>query len=100
MPSVTLVLPMSITSRVGSGTPGVLRLLGRRRAGRVGLHDGDVAGDDLLQAEARALAVFLAGSASDYITGQVIESHGGKIWAESVNGESSTFYFTLRKKRP
>ena len=30
----------------------------------------------------------------------IVEAHDGKIWAESVNGESSTFYFTLRKKRP
>jgi len=30
----------------------------------------------------------------------IIESHDGRIWAESVKGESSTFYFTLNKKRP
>jgi signal transduction histidine kinase len=30
----------------------------------------------------------------------IIESHDGRIWAESVQGESSTFYFTLNKKRP
>jgi signal transduction histidine kinase len=29
----------------------------------------------------------------------IVEAHDGKIWAESVTGESSTFYFTLRKKR-
>jgi len=30
----------------------------------------------------------------------IVEGHGGKIWAESVKGESSTFHFTLLKKRP
>jgi len=30
----------------------------------------------------------------------VIEAHDGKIWAESVKGQSSTFYFSLLKKRP
>jgi len=30
----------------------------------------------------------------------IVEGHDGKIWAESVRGESSTFYFTLLKKRP
>ena len=30
----------------------------------------------------------------------IIEAHDGKIWAESVKGESSIFYFTLKKKRP
>jgi signal transduction histidine kinase len=30
----------------------------------------------------------------------IVEGHSGKIWAESVQGESSTFYFTLLKKRP
>jgi len=28
----------------------------------------------------------------------IIEAHGGKIWAESVQDVSSTFYFTLPKK--
>jgi len=30
----------------------------------------------------------------------IIEAHDGKIWAESVKGVSTTFYFTLVKKRP
>ncbi len=29
----------------------------------------------------------------------IVEGHDGKIWAESVQGESSTFHFTLLKKR-
>lgn len=30
----------------------------------------------------------------------IIEAHDGGIWAESVKGESSIFYFSLLKKRP
>ena len=30
----------------------------------------------------------------------IIEAHDGKIWAESIQGESSTFYFRLLKKHP
>jgi signal transduction histidine kinase len=30
----------------------------------------------------------------------IVEGHDGSIWADSVRGESSTFFFTLLKKRP
>jgi len=30
----------------------------------------------------------------------IIEAHDGRIWAESIQGESSTFYFSLPKERP
>ena len=34
------------------------------------------------------------------ISKHLIEAHGGQIWAESVEGRGSTFYFSLPTKRP
>ena len=30
-----------------------------------------------------------------FVARRIIEAHGGKIWAESVEGQGSNFHFTL-----
>jgi signal transduction histidine kinase len=35
-----------------------------------------------------------------YISKGLVEAHGGRMWVESVPGETTCFHFTLRKPKP
>ena len=75
-------------------TPGIIGFVGGDRPIPVTPEEIAVIFDRYQQVEKRGRKALGLGL---YISRSIVESHGGRIGAESVPGEGSTFLFTLRR---